>query len=188
MNLKEKFEKWSAKVGKGSEKYVACAYAPERHEVFQVCANEKLVLDQMYVEVLDKGKSVKSFYYSAGVESGTHVLPEMAIIIKDEKQVICMIDEEYYSNQNKDNSKEIIILYSSKIHMELIFAAPGSIPYLVADYGTLNGNSEFRFRYAKLLIEGTRTYIAQEHGTEKLPKISVDMDAQIYEEGTDEDE
>lgn len=122
------------------------------------------------------------------MKSGAQGLPEAAVIIKKEKEVICNIGEEYYSNQNEDNSKEIIILYSSKMYTEFIFAAPESIPYVLGDYATPNGNSEFRFKYTKLLIEGVQAYIAQEHGTGTLPEISVGMDAQLCEEGTDDEE
>lgn len=187
MSLKEKFEQWSTKVAKGSMKYAAWAYAPEENESFQVRANEKLVLNWMYVGVFDEGKPVNSFYHYVAMESGAQGLPKVAVIIKNEKEIICNIGEEYYSNQNKDKSKEIIILYSSRMHTEFIFAAPKSIPYMVADYGTPNGESEFRFRYTELLIEGALAYITQKQGTGALLEIPIDMGAQLYEEGTDEE-
>jgi len=187
MSLEEKFEKWSTKISKGSKKYAVCAYEPKSNELFHVLDNERLDLNQMYVGVFDKGKLVSSFYYCADMEAGSQKLPKVAVIIKEEKEVICNIGAEYYSNQNKDKSMEIIILCSSKMYTELIFAAPESIPYVVADYGTLNGNFEFRFRYTKLLIEGAQAYIAHEHGTGALPEIPVDMDVRLCEEGTDDE-
>lgn len=188
MGLEEKFEKWRTKVNKGNERYAVCAYESKSNELFHVLGNERLDLNQLYVGVFDKGKLVSSFNYYADMDSGDQRLPKMAVIIKEEKEIICNIGAEYYSNQNKDKSKEIIILYSSKMYTEFIFAAPECIPYVVADYATPNGISEFRFRYTKLLIEGVKAYVEQKHGTETLPEIFMDMDAQLCEDETDEEE
>lgn len=187
MRLEEKFEKWSAKVNKGNGKYAVYVYESKSNELFHVLGNERLDLNQMYVGVFDKGKPVRSFYYYEDMYSGDQKIPKMAVIIKEEKEIICNIGDEYYSNQNKDESMEIIILYSSKMYAEFIFAAPESIPYVVVDYGTSNGSPEFRFRYTKLILEGVRTYVEQKHGTETLPEICEDVETQLCEGATDEE-
>lgn len=188
MGLEEKFEKWSSKVSKGNERYAVCVYESKSNELFHVLGNERLDLNQMYVGVFDKGKPVRSFYYYENMDSDNQKLPKMAVIIKEEKEIICNIGDEYYSNQDKDKSMEIIILYSSKLYTELIFAAPKSTPYMVVDYGTLNGTPEFRFRYTKLLFEGVRGYVEQKHGTETLPEIFEYTDTQLCEEEMDGEE
>ena len=188
MNLEEKFEKWCTKASKGSKKYAVCVYEPKANELVHVLGNEKLDLSQMYVGVFDKGKLIRSFYYYEDMDSGDQKHPKMTVIIKEEKEIICNIGAEYYSSHNKDKSMEIIILYSSKMYAEFIFAAPESIPYVVADYVTPNGAIELRFRYTKLLIEGVQAYVEQKHGTGILPEIFVDVDSQLCEEETDEEE
>ncbi len=186
MSIQDKFQKWSNKIEKGSEKYEALGYVSQSDTLFHMKYNARKKLEQLYIGVLDKGRFVSSFYYNADMKADTYKLRNMAVIIKEEKEIICHIDEEYYSNRNENKPMEIIILYLSEFHTELIFAAPHSIPYVVSDYGSLNGNPEFRFRYTKLLIESVLLYL-EKYATERLPEISVSVDTLLNEEETDEE-
>lgn len=188
MGLEQKFEKWSSKVSKGSEEYIAIAYNAKRNVAFHVLDNERLKLEQMYVGVFYKGEMVKVFCYSADVETDSQSYQNVAVIVKGEKEIICKLDESYYSNMDKDNPVEIIILSSSEMLTECTFALPKCIPYVVTDHVTPNGRPECRFRYSKLLIEGVKSYIEKEHGTALLPDIPIDTNMQMCEEETDGEE